>query len=229
MLVIEHNLDVIKTADWLIDLGPEGGNRGGLVVAEGTPEDIVKVEESHTGRFLAPILRVARCGSRWRRRAPRPRRLARSRRGRRSPRSGDDVGRQEDDTDGAGDQGTGQEDVAKKTAPRSRRSRRPSPRRRWPARHSPRRRRHEGGGHEECGEEHGQEGGSAVASTRAAIEPNGRLAVCRDDTCCVGAGITACATRVRAVRSPRPGDSQRVDLPSLQPLPTFQGAHDGRL
>jgi excinuclease ABC subunit A len=56
VLVIEHNLDVIKTADWLIDLGPEGGNKGGLVVAEGTPEDIVAEPASHTGRFLAPIL-----------------------------------------------------------------------------------------------------------------------------------------------------------------------------
>jgi excinuclease ABC subunit A len=56
VLVIEHNLDVIKTADWLVDLGPEGGNKGGLVVAEGTPEDVVMVPESHTGRFLAPIL-----------------------------------------------------------------------------------------------------------------------------------------------------------------------------
>jgi excinuclease ABC subunit A len=57
VLVIEHNLDVIKTADWLIDLGPEGGNKGGFVVAEGTPEDIVSVPASHTGRFLAPILK----------------------------------------------------------------------------------------------------------------------------------------------------------------------------
>jgi excinuclease ABC subunit A len=57
VLVIEHNLDVIKTADWLIDLGPEGGNKGGLVVAEGTPEDIVAVEASYTGQFLAPILK----------------------------------------------------------------------------------------------------------------------------------------------------------------------------
>jgi excinuclease ABC subunit A len=56
VFVIEHNLDVIKTADWIIDLGPEGGNRGGVVVAEGTPEEVVEVEESHTGRFLAPIL-----------------------------------------------------------------------------------------------------------------------------------------------------------------------------
>ncbi|MGH3446042.1 MAG: excinuclease ABC subunit UvrA, partial [Nocardioidaceae bacterium] len=57
VLIIEHNLDVIKTADWLIDLGPEGGNKGGYVVAEGTPEQVVDVAESHTGRFLAPLLR----------------------------------------------------------------------------------------------------------------------------------------------------------------------------
>ncbi|PCC66713.1 Excinuclease ABC subunit A [Nannocystis exedens] len=57
VLVIEHNLDVIKCADWIIDLGPEGGQGGGLVIAEGTPEDVAKVEASHTGRFLAPLLR----------------------------------------------------------------------------------------------------------------------------------------------------------------------------
>ena len=56
VLVIEHNLDVIKTADWLIDMGPEGGSRGGMVVAEGTPEEVAAVPESHTGTFLAPIL-----------------------------------------------------------------------------------------------------------------------------------------------------------------------------
>ena len=56
MVVIEHNLDVIKTADWLIDLGPEGGSGGGFVVASGTPEKLVQVPESHTGRFLAPLL-----------------------------------------------------------------------------------------------------------------------------------------------------------------------------
>ena len=53
VIVIEHNLDVIKTADWLIDLGPEGGNKGGMVVAEGTPEEVAKVEASHTGRVPA--------------------------------------------------------------------------------------------------------------------------------------------------------------------------------
>src|SRR5437764_383646 len=56
VLVIEHNLDVIKTADWIIDLGPEGGNRGGTVVAAGTPEDVAEVSASHTGQFLQPLL-----------------------------------------------------------------------------------------------------------------------------------------------------------------------------
>src|SRR6266516_3765649 len=56
VLVIEHNLDVIKTADWVIDMGPEGGSGGGIVVAEGTPEQIVEVEGSHTGRFLRRVL-----------------------------------------------------------------------------------------------------------------------------------------------------------------------------
>jgi excinuclease ABC subunit A len=56
LVVIEHNLDVVKCADWIIDLGPEGGDGGGTIVAEGTPEDIVEVEESHTGEFLAPLL-----------------------------------------------------------------------------------------------------------------------------------------------------------------------------
>jgi excinuclease ABC subunit A len=57
VLVIEHNLDVIKTADWIIDLGPEGGTRGGTIVASGTPEDVARVEASHTGRYLKPMLR----------------------------------------------------------------------------------------------------------------------------------------------------------------------------
>jgi len=56
VIVIEHNLDVIKSADWIIDLGPEGGNGGGRLIAEGTPEQVALVEESHTGRFLAPVL-----------------------------------------------------------------------------------------------------------------------------------------------------------------------------
>ncbi|HQO28343.1 MAG TPA: excinuclease ABC subunit UvrA, partial [Accumulibacter sp.] len=56
VVVIEHNLDVIKTADWLIDLGPEGGGGGGRVLAVGTPEDIAAHPESHSGRFLAPFL-----------------------------------------------------------------------------------------------------------------------------------------------------------------------------
>ncbi|GAB6891623.1 Excinuclease ABC subunit A [Geobacillus stearothermophilus] len=56
VLVIEHNLDVIKTADYIIDLGPEGGDRGGQIVAVGTPEEVAEVEASHTGRYLKPIL-----------------------------------------------------------------------------------------------------------------------------------------------------------------------------
>lgn len=56
VIVIEHNLDVVKTSDWLIDLGPEGGQAGGSIVAEGTPEDVVDVEESYTGQVLAPVL-----------------------------------------------------------------------------------------------------------------------------------------------------------------------------
>jgi excinuclease ABC subunit A len=56
VFVIEHNLDVIKTADWVIDMGPEGGSGGGLVVAEGTPEEIALIEASHTGSFLKHLL-----------------------------------------------------------------------------------------------------------------------------------------------------------------------------
>jgi len=55
-VVIEHNLDVIKTADWLIDFGPEGGDGGGRIVATGTPEDVAANPASHTGRYLRPIL-----------------------------------------------------------------------------------------------------------------------------------------------------------------------------
>ncbi|GBE10858.1 UvrABC system protein A [bacterium BMS3Abin12] len=57
VLVIEHNLDVIAEADWVIDLGPEGGDRGGRIVAQGTPEEIATRRRSHTGRFLAQFLR----------------------------------------------------------------------------------------------------------------------------------------------------------------------------
>lgn len=56
VIVIEHNLEVVKCADWLIDLGPEGGDAGGRVVAEGTPEDVAALEDNHTGRFLRPLL-----------------------------------------------------------------------------------------------------------------------------------------------------------------------------
>ena len=57
VVVIEHNLDIIKTADWLIDLGPEGGERGGKLVAEGTPEQVAKVTASYTGQFLKKMLK----------------------------------------------------------------------------------------------------------------------------------------------------------------------------
>ena len=63
LLVIEHNLDVIKTADWIIDLGPEGGEEGGHLVAAGTPEQVIKVEESHTGRYLRDVLAVGRANA----------------------------------------------------------------------------------------------------------------------------------------------------------------------
>jgi excinuclease ABC subunit A len=56
VIVIEHNLDVIKTADWLIDMGPEGGHKGGAVVAAGTPEEVAEIAESHTGGFLRDVL-----------------------------------------------------------------------------------------------------------------------------------------------------------------------------
>ena len=59
VVVIEHNLDVIKSADWLIDMGPDGGFRGGTVVAEGTPEDVAKNKASYTGQYLAEILKPA--------------------------------------------------------------------------------------------------------------------------------------------------------------------------
>ena len=56
MVVIEHNLDVIRAADWIIDLGPEGGEGGGWIVAEGTPEEISRVQKSYTGQYLKEIL-----------------------------------------------------------------------------------------------------------------------------------------------------------------------------
>ena len=57
VVVIEHNLDVIKTADWIVDLGPEGGARGGTIIAEGTPEAVARVKGSATGEYLARVLR----------------------------------------------------------------------------------------------------------------------------------------------------------------------------
>jgi len=55
-VVIEHNLEVIKTADWIIDMGPEGGDAGGCIVAKGTPEEVAKVKESYTGQYLKEML-----------------------------------------------------------------------------------------------------------------------------------------------------------------------------
>jgi excinuclease ABC subunit A len=60
VLIIEHNLDVIKTADWVVDLGPEGGDGGGRIVVEGTPEDVAACAESHTGKYLKPLLTSSR-------------------------------------------------------------------------------------------------------------------------------------------------------------------------
>ena len=73
VIVIEHNLDVIKSADWIIDMGPEGGSGGGRVVTEGTPEEVADVPESHTGRFLRPFLAVPDAAVKPARRARRPR------------------------------------------------------------------------------------------------------------------------------------------------------------
>ena len=70
MVVIEHNLDVIKTADRIIDLGPEGGEEGGLIVAQGTPEQVAAKAGSYTGRFLAEIVKPAAAPGR--RRPPQP-------------------------------------------------------------------------------------------------------------------------------------------------------------
>jgi excinuclease ABC subunit A len=60
LVVIEHNLEMIKCADWIIDLGPEGGTRGGMIVAAGTPEDVAAVSASYTGQYLKPLLKRRR-------------------------------------------------------------------------------------------------------------------------------------------------------------------------
>ena len=63
VLVIEHNLDVIKQADWIVDLGPEGGEEGGELIATGTPEEVAEVEGSYTGRFLRGVLAGSRAAA----------------------------------------------------------------------------------------------------------------------------------------------------------------------
>jgi excinuclease ABC subunit A len=73
VIVIEHNLDVIKSADWIIDMGPEGGSGGGQVVTVGTPEEVAAVPGSHTGRFLRPYLGLPDGVAKPARRARRPR------------------------------------------------------------------------------------------------------------------------------------------------------------
>ena len=59
IVVIEHNLDVVKTADWIIDIGPEGGDGGGTIVATGTPEEVSEVKSSHTGMYLKNLLKIS--------------------------------------------------------------------------------------------------------------------------------------------------------------------------
>ena len=86
VIVIEHNLDVIKSADWIIDLGPEGGSGGGLVIAEGTPEEVATISASHTGRFLGPLLDAGSNGARPSVAGPKRRRAALS-----TPTSDDDA------------------------------------------------------------------------------------------------------------------------------------------
>ena len=61
VIIIEHHLDIIKVADWIIDLGPEGGNAGGEIVAEGTPEQVIQIESSYTGQFLRRVLSETDC------------------------------------------------------------------------------------------------------------------------------------------------------------------------
>jgi excinuclease ABC subunit A len=63
VILIEHNIDVIRCADWVIDLGPDGGDKGGKVVAEGTPEDIAKIKESVTGQFLSAEVKAEKASA----------------------------------------------------------------------------------------------------------------------------------------------------------------------
>ena len=115
VIVIEHNLDVIRTADWVLDLGPEGGDGGGRIVAEGTPEDVASVKGSHTGQYLRRALgRRAPAGARMRRRV-RCAALAAAARGARCPRRWRPTAPAE-----------GGADAERSEAPRSRRSTSPA-------------------------------------------------------------------------------------------------------
>jgi excinuclease ABC subunit A len=82
VVVIEHNLDVVKTADWIVDLGPEGGAGGGRIIAQGPPEDVVESPASYTGRYLRPVLAAGKAPSESRAerrasiRAARPRKVS---------------------------------------------------------------------------------------------------------------------------------------------------------
>ena len=76
VVIIEHNLDVIKTADWIVDLGPEGGSGGGQIVATGTPEQVSESPASHTGKFLAPLLPAQKKATSERSTTPKSRRKA---------------------------------------------------------------------------------------------------------------------------------------------------------
>ena len=69
VIVIEHNLEVIKTADWIVDLGPEGGDKGGRIVAVGTPEDVARTPESYTGQYLVPYVLAPAARAKQRKRA----------------------------------------------------------------------------------------------------------------------------------------------------------------
>ena len=115
MIVIEHNLDVIKSADRIIDLGPEGGDEGGRMIAQGTPEQVAQVEGSYTGQFLAEMLPV-----RASRKAPAKRRTAAKVNGNGNRASAKSTGVAASKNGAAAKNGTGNGGAPKKAASRSR-------------------------------------------------------------------------------------------------------------